>query len=833
MTWKNVKLVFLREVRDQLRDRRTLFMIAILPLLLYPALGIGMLQMTMLFSEQPRTVVILGADALPDPPLVEGQQFSDRWFSATQIAGKLNVITDHAGNESSPTGKQTAVKEGEPDVGRLLEIARKLRAKYEELQSLEQAEYAAVLKSQRLGSDGNSDEQAKARMATQAVPKNVMQARQEFSELFAESQIQVLILVPEGFRQQLEEINHQLADGTLNIAETQKPRRPIILQNSADEKSSIAYHRVQDVMNSWERELLAERLSEAGLPSTLPTPVNVQTVDLALEEQIAANLWSKLFPALMIIMAVTGAFYPAIDLGAGEKERGTMETLLISPATRTEIVLGKFFTVFVFSISTALLNLGSLGFTGKYMVSMTGGGAFSQIGDVSFPSGSSLVWLLVLLMPLATLFSALCLALATFARSSKEGQYYLTPLLMITLGLTMFCLSPAVEITPFYSVMPVIGIALLLKGLLLDPTSVALTWYAIPVLATSIAYGLIALWWAIEQFNSEEVLFREAERFELRLWFRHLLRDKEATPNFSEGLFCFVLIMMLQFGAFKFFGDAFKDSTPETRDWLMMRLLIIQQLVIIGSPAAFMGLLLTRSLRQTFRLRMPSAWMLAAGAILPVVLNPLAVELSTQLSWFFPPLPEGAQQAMMAMSGASTPVWLALLAFAVMPALCEELAFRGFILSGFHRTGRAGLAILLSSMTFGLMHMIPQQVFNALLLGLVLGLLAIRSGSIWPGMLFHFLFNGLEVIKARYHESIPTSGPAAWFVSVSEEGLSYTGLTLFISAIVTTLILKKLIFLKTPDFDEQAGPSSSHTQPNSGDGTKQGSVDLLSHPATR
>ena len=68
INWRNVKLIFLREVRDQLRDRRTLFMILILPLLLYPALGIGLFQMTAIFAQQPRRVAIVGKDYLPDSP---------------------------------------------------------------------------------------------------------------------------------------------------------------------------------------------------------------------------------------------------------------------------------------------------------------------------------------------------------------------------------------------------------------------------------------------------------------------------------------------------------------------------------------------------------------------------------------------------------------------------------------------------------------------------------------------------------------------------------------------------------------------------------------------
>jgi sodium transport system permease protein len=212
-------------------------------------------------------------------------------------------------------------------------------------------------------------------------------------------------------------------------------------------------------------------LKRAGLPATLPNPVDAEEIDVAKQEQIAANVWSKMFPALVVIMAVTGAFYPAVDLGAGEKERGTMETLLICPARRSEIVVGKFLTIMLFSVATALLNLMSMGFTGRYMVSVVGNEGLSRVGDLSLPGPLALTWVIVLLLPLAALFSATSLALATFARSSKEGQYYLTPLLMVTMGLTVFCMFPTVEIEPFYSVMPVVGPALLLKELLSSPGS--------------------------------------------------------------------------------------------------------------------------------------------------------------------------------------------------------------------------------------------------------------------------------------------------------------------------------------------------------------------------
>ena len=202
---------------------------------------------------------------------------------------------------------------------------------------------------------------------------------------------------------------------------------------------------------------------------------------------------------------------------------------------------------------------------------------------------------------------------------------------MVTMGLTMFCLSPGIEINPFYSVMPVIGATLLLKEMLASPDSQAAIYFGVPVLVTSIGYSLLALWWAIDQFAREDVLFREAERFDLRLWVRHLLRDKEPTPSFAEAGFCFALIMLILFAAMKPMNQAVMSAGPEEVAERMMKLLMIQQLVIIASPALFMGLLLTTNFVQTFRLRWASWKMWGFAVVLPFVLQPLSVALSVFL----------------------------------------------------------------------------------------------------------------------------------------------------------------------------------------------------------
>jgi sodium transport system permease protein len=752
VNWRTVSLIFQREVRDQFRDRRTLFMIAVLPLLLYPALGLGMMQLTVLFREQPRTVVVLRADDLPaEPALLEHGHFAERWFrrasdpdsqAAAAAAAKLVVISD------SPQAADRATT----DEKRLLERAQAIRK---------------ILHAENAPPDENRDK----------VKKEVAQRA---GELFGNSGLQAVVIIPPGFSRSLAEIREQLAQKQEGAGVSANYARPEVVFNKADEKSQITYSRVTSVLDKWETAILEDWLKLARIDQKITRPVMAKPVDVALAEQVAASVWSKLFPTLLIIMSVTGAFYPAIDLVAGEKERGTMETLLICPATRTEIVLGKFFTVMLFSCATALLNLVSMGLTGKHIAGMAQSGALATAHDLSFPPLSALTWIVLLLIPLSALFSALCLALATFARSSKEGQYYLTPLLMVTLGLTIFCLSPTVDLTPQYSVVPVVGAALLLKGLLLSPMHTgALYLYVGPVLITSFGYSALALSWAIDQFKREEVLFREGERFDLRLWLRHILSDKQPWPTFGQAVLCFVLIMLLQFFAIGSVRDHAGpgDGLDPAR---MMQLILVQQLAIIAGPPLLMSLILTTSVRNVFRIHWPGWKMLAAACLLPVLIHPLSVEALSHLQWFFGELPPEVARPLATMSDDKIPIWIVLLAAAAIPGICEELAFRGFILTGLARRGRLLLAVVLSSVAFGIMHMIPQQVFNASLVGLVIGCLAIRSNSLLPCLAFHLINNALGVCYGRYGKFLPESGWLSPGFAIVDGSLRYRWPTLVV-----------------------------------------------------
>ena len=809
VTWKNVWLILHREVRDQLRDRRTLFMVLVLPIMLYPGLGIGMLQMTMYFTEQPRQVVILNAGELPDPPLVKDGAFPTRWFRSAETSSKLRVLTDASDDEARlPNVTAEEQKQLLADAARireLIEQRNKLVAQLAPWNS-DFADELSGVQSAKLRNAIQSGETPEQPDNYEALVDEYLELKQTIGEQFANSKLQVLMIVPEGFGKNLKTVNDLLVSRDNDKLMTLPLLRPILVRNRADEISDVAYRRVREAIDKWERQLLKERLELAQLPETVPDPVSLLSIDVANEDEIAASMWGKIFPALLIIMALTGAFYPAIDVAAGEKERGTMETLLICPATRSEIVVGKFLTVLLFSMATTMLNLISMGFTGKYIVSMTAGVSGSGMGAVPLPTPLALFWLVILLIPLAAFFSALCLSLATFARSNKEGQYYLTPLFMITMGMTMFSMSPSIELTAtggaslFYCAMPIVGPALLLKALLMNPGNTEVLVFALPVLMSSIGYSLIALWWAVEQFKSEDVLFREAEQFDLKLWLRQLLRDKAPLPTFAQAAICFMLMMFLQFLTIKLLTGSMVGVAAEDIGRKMMELAVVQQMALIAAPAILMAILLTSSARKTLRLKMPSGRMLSVAIALPFVLHPLAIELLASLQSFFPQLPDSAKAAFAAMSDDTLPLYVVIGVFALTPALCEEVAFRGFILSGFGSGGRTGIAIILSSITFGLIHMVPQQVFNASLLGMVLGLIAVRSNSLLPGVAFHLCFNSLAVFHGQVSASFSESKPdwldkdlISWFVSCPNDTLRYNFLTLMTCAAAAFLMIRWLI----------------------------------------
>ncbi len=397
MNWEHVKLIFARELRDQLRDRRTMFTIAVLPLLLYPLMGMLMLQIAQFNREHPVRVGVVGTQAWPERlPLIQEDQV-------------LPAFVEGNGSD-------------------LLRITH-LELPSEELRQ----------------SNGN-------------IPESVLTtARQSL----AKGEQDLVLIVHPKMVQRLEgsqenvEFSNATSDGSLVT----------LVSNRASDRSLIAERRIRGILDRWQRSWVAMIMKEAQLNPELVRPFPIGSIDVAPPATRSALVWSKLLPFVMLVWALTGAFYPAVDLCAGEKERGTLETLLSSPARRKEIVWGKLLTVMCFSVCTALLNLFSMQMTATLVMRQ-----FTRLGSENLLETlgplpvSSIGWLVIMLLPMSALFSALAMAVASLARSSKEGQYYLMPLLLVGMPLVMLPMLPGVTLTVGTSIVPVTGAVLLARA---------------------------------------------------------------------------------------------------------------------------------------------------------------------------------------------------------------------------------------------------------------------------------------------------------------------------------------------------------------------------------
>jgi sodium transport system permease protein len=655
-----------------------MFTIVVLPLLLYPLLGTTFLQMAQFLQEHPTRVLLIGSVHLPsEPALLEG-----------------NRLAPHAraGGESL----------------RLLE--------FEVRPSLAAGETPAdlVAEAQRLIDAGKFD---------------------------------AVIYFPENFHRRMEEFRSQAveqgappAPGTEESGADAAPS-PQIYFNAAKDKSRVAHDRVTAALKNWREELIRRNLESHQVPAAATDPFELSFNDVAPEAGRRAVVWSKILPFVVLIWALTGAFYPAVDLCAGEKERGTLETLLCSPARRSEIVWGKLLTVMIFSVATSLLNLASMGVTGAIILRHMAGAGKGLLA-LGSPPPLAVLWLVLALLPIAALFSALALAIAAFARSSKEGQYYLLPLLMIAAPLMMLPMFPAAELNLGSSLIPVTGVMLLLKALIEGQYAEALV-YAPPVIGVTGACCLLAIRWAVDQFNNESVLFRESERFGVALWLRHLVRDREDTPTFTHAIMCGVLLLTI-----RFFATFLAPAPVSWNDFAVSTLVL--QIALIATPALLMAIVLTRNPQKTLSLTLPRPLTLPAAVLLAVALHPLVMVLGKGIQMLYP-LGEETQRQLVQLTSllADAPLPYLLLVLAVTPAICEELAFRGFILGGLRRMGHRRTAIVISSVFFGVTHGVLQQSISACAVGVILGYLAVQTGSLLPCILFHLTHNGLTVLVSR------------------------------------------------------------------------------------
>ena len=273
-------------------------------------------------------------------------------------------------------------------------------------------------------------------------------------------------------------------------------------------KSGLAADKIEKHLDEYRDTVVKDRLSANNLPVTILKPFKVDRQNVAPPEKVGGAAIGGLIGYMVILLCMTGAMYPAMDLTAGEKERGTMETILSSPISRTDLVLGKFLLVLSASLATAALSVISMG------LSFRAAQHFHALnfGDSSDPNTLHIqivpwaaVSVFLMAIPIAVLFSAALFTIALFAKTYKEAQSYLTPMTFLILIPAFAAMLPGVDLTPKLALVPILNVSLLCKELVASTYH----WNFIAIIfASTCVYAAAALFIAIKMFQRESVLFR-------------------------------------------------------------------------------------------------------------------------------------------------------------------------------------------------------------------------------------------------------------------------------------------------------------------------------------
>lgn len=396
MNWKNIKLIFIKELVGTVRDKRTIIAMIIIPLIFYPLLFMGIGYFNQMGNEKSEEAIskitIIGAEF--SPPLV-------KYF---QNNPKIEILSI----QNNP-----------------------------------------LLKLQK-------------------------------------GEVQLILIIPSDFKDRIEE----------------GESCPLILKYDATEtKSRIAQKRINQAIAEYEKEIISQRLSIMHLKEEFIRPLILQTENVASPQKVTGSLLGVLLPYLIIILIFVGAMHTAVDITAGEKERGTITTLLVSQINRLEIVLGKCFAVMLISFISMILGL-----IGLTLAFLSGTSIMGGIEGVEFGISFSTIFLLFLvLLPLVGLASAVLIMVGIFARNIKEASSYITPIYMLTVFLGIISISQGIELSGKMFLVPVLNSSFVFKEILMGK----IYWsHIITTFSANMVIATLALLGATRLFTKEEVLFR-------------------------------------------------------------------------------------------------------------------------------------------------------------------------------------------------------------------------------------------------------------------------------------------------------------------------------------
>ena len=582
------------------------------------------------------------------------------------------------------------------------------------------------------------------------------------------------IVKSKNYKKDLEKGN---IDAYVDIKEKNKIENYKIYINSSKENSSTVNSKLEDIFNTYKEKKVKDKIEQLQLnvEETLE-PVVYSTIDLAKTEEVAGLLLGQILPLILIMGVLLGAIYPAIDSMAGEKERGTLETLFTLPISNLELVMGKYMAVSLCAIVTAILNVVSILMTLIYILS-TGnisGQLLSNNFNISALSGPLFITLICICL-FAMVVSAVSMCVCSLAKSFKDAQNYITPVMFLVLIPSYASMIPNLNLDRTTSIIPVVNISLLIKSVLSNNANLSLIAL---VFISNFAFVILSVILLSKLFNSEEILFGNNRNFSF-LEKRSNIK-KGTMPSVSDGviLYALGLVLLIYVGSY-------------IQLKLKMTGIVLTQVMIISLPLLF-AYYIKSDFKKVFSLKLPKIKHLFGAACLWFGTYLLAMVITNIIMYYFPQnqeIVEGLNNALFIKNN----LLLNLLIVAAMPAICEEIFFRGFILTSFKNNKKSYRgAIIFSGILFGLMHMDFIRVVPTSILGIAFAYAVCKTNSIAVSMFMHFLNNGFAVVVTHISSKFSDNIQTTEVVGLSfNEIIVFLGLS-FIFIFLAPLLLKKI-----------------------------------------
>lgn len=666
-----------KEMRETLRDRRTIITLVLMPVLVYPLLSLSFNTSLLMVSEQVENrSLFIGVETREDVAILRDLLLQGEHVLGTQVAGE---------EEAESEAEETARSESRSPLS-LDETPVELTC----LGEGEVAEYVA-----------NREVHAGIRVQRANTPSD------------------------------------EASGGPLVRCE--------LLYREHSAKSQQAARFVQERLQALNEAALRGLLAQLRMPSDIPAETTVKAVPPSTDAPFSL---ATFVPLVLILMTITGSVYPAIDLTAGERERGTLETLIAAPVSRVMLLAAKYAAVLTVAVLTAVVNL----------VAMTVTLLTSSLGRQFFPHGVSLTLMaeiLGLMILFAAFFSAIVLALTSFARSFKEAQAYLIPVMLLAISPGLLSLMPGVELSGMFAVAPLINIVLLSRDILEETVRPGMALLAI---FSTAVYAVAAIAIAARIFGNDALLY--ASRGSWSELF-HRPSSPRAAPTPGAALLCLALLFP------SFFVLA---NLAQSRDIPIQAQLVINSLITIivfGAIPVLFAFVQRLSLRDGFQIQ-PVSWLaMGAGLVLGLTLWPLAYELYMFGDWAGLAARDQSQFALaerlLEVVQRLSP-FLVVLLLAGIPAVMEEFFFRGYLFQGLRGVCGERMTIVATALLFGLFHVLspsaltPLRFLPSTLLGLVLGWVCYRTRSLLPCMIMHACHNGVLVLLVQQRDLLADWG---------------------------------------------------------------------------